>query len=270
MVSWPAQTEADLGQQEKAVQDSWMKELEGADVVINLAGESIAARRWSPAQKRRIQESRLKATRALVEAISRCQAPPKALISGSAVGFYGPCGDETVTEEAPPGKDFLSEVCSLWEREALRAEKYGVRVVLLRTGLVLGRQGGALPRMLLPFQLFLGGPLGSGRQWVPWIHIEDVVGLVRYLVDHPNASGPFNVTAPEPQRNREFSRIAAGVLRRPCWLPAPAAALRLALGEMADALLLSGQKAIPQRALDLGYKFRYVDLTKALENLLRS
>ena len=247
-----------------------MKELEGADVVINLAGESIAARRWNPAQKRRIRESRLHATGALVEAISRCQAPPKVLISGSAVGYYGPCGDETVTEQFSPGRDFLSEVCRQWEDEALRAEGYGVRVVLLRTGLVLGRHGGALPRMLLPFRLFLGGPLGSGRQWVSWIHIEDVVGLIRYLMEHPHASGPFNVTAPEPRRNREFCCIVARVLHRPCWFPAPAPALRLVLGEMADALLLSGQKAIPQRALDLGYNFRYVDLARALEDLLGS
>lgn len=246
----------------------WRRVLAGADAVVNLAGESIAARRWTPAQKRRILESRVHATRALVDALAEAEPRPRVLVGGSAVGYYGPRGDEEVTEAEPAGDDFLARVCVAWEQEARRAEDLGVRVALLRTGVVLGRGGGALPRLVLPFRLFLGGPLGSGRQWVPWIHRDDLVDLIRFLIGRPDAAGPFNGTAPRPVTQAELCRALAAVLRRPCWLPAPAPLLRLALGEMADALLLSGQRAVPARAQALGFRFRYPDVADALRDLL--
>ncbi|PZN10023.1 MAG: TIGR01777 family protein, partial [Bacillota bacterium] len=220
------------------------------------------------AQKERILQSRLRATRALVQAMEAAQRPPRLLLSGSAVGYYGPRGDEVVTETGRPGTDFLSRVSVAWEEEARRAEAAGVRVALLRTGVVLAREGGALPRLVLPFRFFAGGPLGSGRQWVPWIHLDDLVDLITFLLGSDDAAGPYNGTAPEPVTNREFARVLGRVLGRPAWLPAPAPALRLVLGEMADALLLSGQRAVPERALAAGFRFRYPDLEKALRHLL--
>jgi uncharacterized protein (TIGR01777 family) len=200
--------------------------------------------------------------------MERAARRPAVLVSGSAVGYYGDGGDRELTEEAGPGSDFLARVCVAWEGEARRAEALGLRVVLLRTGMVLAQDGGALPRMLLPFRLFLGGPLGSGAQWMSWIHRDDLVGLIRFLLEMPDARGPFNGVAPRPVTNREFSRVAGRVLGRPSWLPAPPALLRLALGEMADALLLAGQRAVPARALALGYRFRYAELEPALRAVL--
>ncbi len=242
--------------------------LDGAKAVVNLAGESIAAGRWTPEQKERIRRSRVEGTRALVEALSRAGRKPDVLISGSAVGYYGPRGDEDLTEAGGPGRDFLSQVCQAWEAEARRAEDLGMRVVLIRTGLVLGRQGGALPKMLLPFRFFAGGPVGSGRQWISWIHLDDLVGLIRFAIDNEQARGPVNGTAPNPATNRAFSEMIGKVMGRPSWLPVPGIVLRLALGEMAEALLLNGQRALPARALELGYRFRYPDLEPALRQVL--
>jgi uncharacterized protein len=244
----------------------WADELEGATAVINLAGESIAARRWSSAQKRRILESRLLATRSLTSAIAGSSQPPAAFISGSAVGYYGPLGDESVTEERQAGSDFLADVCRQWESEAARAAS-ATRVVCLRTGLVLERDGGALPRMLLPFWIGAGGPLGSGRQYWPWIHRDDWIALVRWAIDNASATGPLNATAPLPVTNKEFAVTLGRVLRRPAFMPTPRLALQLALGEMAGALLLSGQRAIPAQAERLGFRFRFSRLEDALRAL---
>ncbi len=235
---------------------------------MNLAGESIAARRWSAAQKRRILESRLRATRALVRALAAAPPRPRTFVSASAVGYYGPLGDEVVTEAHPAGSDFLADVCRQWEAAALEAGR-AARVVCVRTGLVLDRRGGALPRMLPPFWIGAGGPLGSGRQYWPWIHLADWTALVRWAIETPDVSGPVNATAPEPVTNAEFARELGRVLHRPAVLPTPAFLLRLVLGEMADALLLSGQRAIPAKAQQLGFTFRYVQVGDALRAIFR-
>jgi uncharacterized protein (TIGR01777 family) len=242
--------------------------IDGADVVVNLAGESIAGRRWSPAQKKRILESRINATRSLATAITRADNPPPVFISGSAVGYYGPRGDEIVTEDTAPGSDFLAGVAVQWEAEALRAASDRTRVACIRTGIVLERDGGALAEMLLPFKLFVGGPVGSGRQYWPWIHREDWVGLVRWTISRPDGSGPINATAPNPVTNADFARALGRALHRPAFMPAPAFALRLLLGEMADPLLLTGQRVVPAKALTQGYQFRYARVDDALEAIV--
>lgn len=248
---------------------AWRKLVDGADAVVNLAGEPIAAHRWTEAHKARIRTSRIVTTQHVVRAITAARKSPSVLISGSAVGYYGPRGDEWVTETSPPGDDFLARVCREWEDEARHAERSGTRVALVRTGLALERDGGALERMLLPFRLFGGGPLGSGRQFWPWIHRTDWIGLVRWLLATPTASGPFNATGPNPVTNREFSAALGRALGRPSWLPAPAFALRLALGEMADALLLNGQRAVPERALQMGYRFQFERVDEALRAIFK-
>ena len=247
---------------------AWAEEIDGAGAVINLAGTSIAGRRWSPAHKRRILDSRIDATRALADAIRAAAHPPHVFVSGSAVGYYGPLGDELVTEAHPAGRDFLAGVCAAWELEATRRARDATRVVCVRTGLVLDQHGGALPQMLLPFKIGAGGPLGSGRQYWPWIHRDDWVALVRWAIDTPSASGPVNATAPNPVTNAELSRALGRALHRPAFMPAPAFALRIALGEMADALLLSGQRAVPAKALELGFVFRHTQIDAALRAIL--
>ena len=241
----------------------WVAELNGA-AVVNLAGESIAARRWSAAQKQRILESRVQATRSLAHAIRGATRPAVAFVSGSAVGYYGPLHDEVVREDHAAGTDFLARVCERWESEAIQAVGGATRVVCIRTGLALEKDGGALPRMLTPFRLGLGGPLGSGRQYWPWIHRDDWVALVRWAIDTATASGAINATAPQPVTNAEFTRALGRALHRPAFLPAPAFALRILLGEMADALLLSGQNAVPAKAEQLGFTFQYGNLDAAL------
>lgn len=246
---------------------SWANAINGADAVINLAGESIAAKRWSAAQKQKLRDSRLLATRSLTTAIRQAAPPPAAFISGSAVGYYGDRGEETLTETSAPGTDFLAELAKDWEAAATDVA-HVTRVALIRTGIVLDRHGGALPKMLPPFQMFVGGPLGSGRQYMPWIHKEDWVRLVSWTMTHEGARGPLNATSPAPVTNAEFSKALGRVLKRPSLLPAPAFALRIALGEMADALLLSGQRALPVRATDLGFSFRYANIDDALASVL--
>ena len=241
----------------------WESALEGADGVINLAGEPIAARRWTPSQKKKIRASRIDVTNSLVGAIAKSEQKPAFLLNASAVGYYGPHGDETITEDTPAGNDFLSSVCRDWEEEAGRAEPLGLRVIRLRTGIVLGRGGGALAKMVLPFKFFVGGPLGSGKQWMPWIHLDDEIGLILYLIAN-EATGPVNSTAPNPVRMDEFCRVLGKVMGRPSWLGVPALALRIVLGEMAG-MLLGGQRAIPAAAQELGYKFRYPNLVEALQ-----
>jgi uncharacterized protein (TIGR01777 family) len=244
----------------------WASLLDGDTAIVHLAGESIAAGRWNESRKRRIRESRVESGRAVMAAIRQAKEKPKMLLQGSAVGFYGPCGDEVVTEGHPPGTDFLADVCVDWEASTADAEALGVRRALLRTGIVLSGDGGALPKMALPFRLGAGGPLGGGRQWVPWIHLADEVGAIRFLLERDDAGGPFNLTAPQPLTNRDFSRALGKALHRPSLAPAPGFVLRLVLGEMAD-MLLNGQRAVPQRLLEMGFAFRFPEALPALRNL---
>lgn len=245
----------------------WMRAIDGAAGVVNLAGESIAARRWTASQKARLVESRVLATRSLVDAIAAAASPPKVFISGSAIGYYGDRGDEVLSEPSAPGRDFLAELCVQWEREAMRANSARTRAALIRTGIVLHSTGGALAKMLPPFKAFAGGPLGSGQQYMSWIHRDDWVGLVSWAITNDLVGGPINATAPEPVTNLEFSKALGRALHRPSLLPAPAVALRLLLGEMADSLLLASQRVIPARAEELGFQFSYPRLEPALEHL---
>ena len=248
---------------------AWAAGVDGADIVVNLAGESIAARRWSAAHKARLVESRLDATRSLVAAIAGASRPPRLLLSSSATGYYGDRGEEVLSEDSTPGSDFLADLCVRWEREAARAASARTRVAWVRTGIVLDPGGGALARMLPPFKAFVGGPLGSGRQYMSWIHHHDWQALVRWLVAHESADGPMNATAPEPVTNADFSRALGRALGRPAFLPAPAVALRLLLGEMAGPLLLASQRVLPARPQAFGFRFSYPDLDSALTSLFR-
>lgn len=241
----------------------WAAEIDGALAVINLAGESIGEGRWTAARKASILGSRVLATRSLVGAITRASRPPEVLVSGSAVGYYGPHGAEVVTEDTPAGSDFLGQVAAAWEAEANAAASH-TRVVCIRTGIVLALEGGALPKMLPPFRFGVGGPVGSGRQYWPWIQVGDWVDLVRFAIRTPHAIGPMNATAPAPVTNREFARALGRVLHRPSLLPVPGFALKLLLGEMAGPLLLSGRRAIPARAEAWGYSFTFSSLDEAL------
>jgi uncharacterized protein (TIGR01777 family) len=244
----------------------WAPLLDGADAVINLAGTSLDQGRWSPQRKAQLRDSRILATRSLTAAILSAALPPGAFVSGSAVGYYGDTGDRPVTESTPAGGDFLSHLCEDWEAEALRAQPSGTRLSLLRTGIVLERSGGALPRMILPFRLFAGGRIGSGRQYFSWIHRLDWVELVRWIVQTPDASGPINATAPVPITNRTLARELGRALHRPSLLPVPGIALRIAVGELADSLL-TGQRVLPTRALALGYHFRYPEIDQAFRGI---
>ena len=239
--------------------------LEVSDAVIHLAGEPVA-QRWTPEAKRRIRESRVEGTRRLIAALP---APPRVFICSSAVGFYGSRGDEVLTEASPPGTGFLAEVCTAWEGAADQASALGMRVVKLRTGMVLGGQGGALDRMLPAFRMGVGGRLGSGRQWMPWIQLDDHLDLVEFALAQAGVSGPLNAVAPNPVTNREFTATLARALHRPAFLPAPAFALRAMFGEMASVLLAS-QRVIPRAALDAGFEFRHPELGPALQDILRS
>ena len=247
---------------------AWERELEGTDGVINLAGEPIAQKRWTAFQKQKILESRVTATRAVVEAIRASKRKPPFLLNASAIGYYGPRGSEEVTEQAPPGKDFLGETCRAWEAQALQAEELGIRVVRLRIGIVLEKGGGALAKMLTPFQMGLGGPLGNGRQWMSWIHLADLIGLIHFILEKKDFRGAVNGTAPNPVTMKEFTQTLGAVLRRPAFFPVPAFALKILLGEMSD-LLLTGQRVLPKRALGAGYVFRYPRLKEALEAILK-
>ena len=241
--------------------------LDGADAVVHLAGASIADGRWTAARKRAILESRTQTSATVAEAIGRAGAKPRVLVQASAVGYYGPGGDRLLTESSPPGDDFLARVCVAWEEASAGVAEHGVRRAVARTGVVLATDGGALPKMMLPFKLFAGGPAGSGSQWMPWIHIADEAAALRFLLEHDAASGPFNLTAPEPLTNRDFSRELGRAMGRPSLLPAPAFALKLALGEMST-VVLDGQRAVPQRLLEAGFSFRFETAAAALSDLL--
>jgi uncharacterized protein len=242
---------------------AWTAAVHAADVVVNLAGEGIADRRWSAARKEAILNSRVHATRALADAL-REAVRPALFISSSAVGVYGDCGDSEVTETHAPGADFLARTCVAWEREATAVADI-TRLVLLRTGIVLAREGGALPQMALPFRFFAGGPIGSGRQFVSWIHRDDWIAMVLWAMATATIRGPVNATAPTPVRNVELATTLGQMLGKPALLPAPAFALRLALGELADTALLRGQRVLPAVALANGFHFRYPDLRGALQ-----
>jgi uncharacterized protein (TIGR01777 family) len=238
--------------------------LEGVEVVIHLSGAGIADGRWTEERKQLLRSSRIDTTRVLVDSLSRLKQKPRVLIVASAIGYYGNRGDEILTESSTTGTDFLALVCRDWEAEASRAAARGIRTVMLRTGVVLSGKGGALPKMLTPFKLGVGGRLGSGQQWMSWIAIEDVVGIIRNAIANEQVSGPVNVVAPNPVRNEEFTRLLAAMLHRPAIFPAPAFVLRLAMGEMADAVLLSSDRVKPERMLAAGYKFRFEILEPAL------
>jgi uncharacterized protein (TIGR01777 family) len=248
-----------------ALPGEWQEELARADACVHLAGEPIADGRWTAERKRRIRASRLDSTRNVAEVLAA--RGPRVLVSGSAVGFYGSRGDEVLDEGAAAGEGFLADVCREWEAAAGRAAPRA-RVTLLRTGIVLSAEGGALPKLARPFRLFAGGPLGDGAFFQPWIHLADEVGLVLLALEDGRARGAMNATAPAPVRNRDLARAIGKVLGRPSALPAPAIAIRLALGEMAEAVL-SSQRAVPGKALALGYRFRFPELEPALRDLLR-
>ena len=236
----------------------------GADAVVNLAGASIADGRWNAARKAELRSSRIDTTRALVAALAKMNARPSVLVSATATGFYGNRGDELLTEESQPGNDYLSGLAREWEAEALKAEAIGIRVVLARFGIILARDGGALPKMMLLFRFFAGGKIGSGHQWMSWISLADVVEILRFALEKNEVRGPINVISPQPVQNVEFTKTLASVLHRPALFPAPAFALRLVLGEMADALLLSSQRVLPKKLESLGYRFLHADLSSVL------
>lgn len=241
--------------------------LEGADAVINLAGAPIADGRWTDVRKQLLTESRVLATRSLVDALSRCSSKSRTLINASGIGYYGASDDRVLDEGSQRGHGFLADLCLAWESEALRAQEFGVRVVTLRTGMVLGKDGGALPKMLLPFRLFAGGPILPGSQWVSWIHREDHIGMIRWALTTPTMSGPVNAVAPEPVPMDQFCKALGKSLHRPSWLPVPGFILNIALGELAT-LLTTGQRTYPERALSGGYTFHYKTLAPALQHIL--
>ncbi|MBI5474737.1 MAG: TIGR01777 family protein [Ignavibacteriae bacterium] len=260
--AWPS---VKLTQWDAKSSGLWAKELDGADAVINLAGETLA-KRWSSRQKERIVNSRIDATRALVGAVRQAQHKPSVFINGSAVGFYGDVPNDPVPETHPRGVGFLSDVCERWESEARKAEECGVRVVMLRTGPVLGSDGGALQKMALPYKLFVGAPLGSGRQWFPWIHRDDVVRVIQLALEKSDLAGPINLVAPDSVTMKQFCDQLGRTLHRPSWPPVPAFVIRLALGEMAG-MLLTGQRVVPSKLIEHGYSFRHPKLDDALRNI---
>ena len=242
--------------------------MEAADAVVNLNGASIGGGRWTPKRKKLLVTSRVDSTRFLVDSLARLKQKPRVFVSASAIGYYGNRGDEVLDESSAPGNDFLAGVCSNWEAEALRAQSSGIRTVVTRFGVILSSKGGALTQMLTPFKLGLGGRLGSGNQWMSWVALDDVVGVVRSALANEQASGPINVVAPNPAQNSEFTRVLASVLHRPAIFPAPVFALRVAIGEMADALLLSSQRVQSKRPPASTYAFRYENLEPALHAIL--
>lgn len=253
--------------------EGWGHLVNEVDAIVNLAGESISGAnpvsgRWTAARKKRIVESRVQGGQAIMQALSAATRRPQVLVQASAVGYYGPHGDDQVTEETPPGNDFLANVCKQWEASTAGADALGVRVVVMRTGIVLSMGGGALPFMALPFRYFVGGPLGSGRQYVPWIHEEDEIGAIRFMLDHESMRGAYNLCAPQPVTNAAFGKSIGRALRRPSYLPAPEFALRLALGEFAT-LIVDGQRQIPRRLQQTGFRFKYEEVDSALRDLLR-
>ena len=256
-----------------SVDDGFQEEdlgrLEGLDAVIHLAGEGIAGLRWTDEKKKAIRDSRVNGTRNLINTLAGLKQKPKVLIAGSAMGFYGDRGDELVTESSPPGDTFLSEVCKEWEMESRRAEDSGIRTVLLRTSIVLSKDGGALATMLTPFKLGVGGVVGSGKQWMSWISLDDVIGVINYAIENENLRGAVNVASPNPVTNEEFTKTLGEVLYRPTFLPLPEFAVNLVFGEMGDALLIDSTRVEPKRLQEAGYEFKFTHLKSALENAVK-
>ena len=242
--------------------------LAGADVIFNLAGEPVASGRWSAERKRRIRDSRVLGTRNLVAGLAAHEHRPRVLVSASAVGVYGDRADEVLDEDSAPGEGFLADVCAEWEAEAMAATRLGIRVVCVRIGVVLAPDGGALTRMMTPFRMGVGGRLASGKQWMPWVHVDDVVGLLLLAAQTPEIRGPINAVAPEPAQNAEFVRAFGQAIGRPAFIPVPKTALRLALGEMSQ-ILTASQRVVPRSALSLGYDFEYPELGSALRSASR-
>lgn len=238
------------------------------DAVINLSGEGVAAQRWTPEFKQKLVDSRVNSTRALVQGMRSAEPRPQVLVNASAVGIYGNCGEEELTESSPPGTGFLAELAIRWEQSADEARELGVRVVKLRIGTVLGEGGGALEKMLLPFRLFVGGPFGNGQQWFPWIHLDDVTGITLHALTNDTVDGAVNAVAPGIVRLKDFCKTLGRVMGRPSWLPVPSFALRLVAGELGESLLWS-QRVVPQVALQTGYAFRYPQVEEALRQVLR-
>ncbi len=241
----------------------------GFDAVIHLAGESIVGR-WTEARKRRIRESRSQGTGHLAQAVAKAPQPPRVFISASAVGFYGNRGDEILREDSPSGEGFAAEICRQWEAAAQPAAKAGIRTAQMRFGVVMSAEGGALPKMLPPFRLGLGGRLGNGRQWWPWVSVRDVVGAIQHVLNHESLTGPVNTVAPNPVTNAEFTSILASVLKRPAIFPMPAFAVRLVFGEMGEELFLGSQRVQPAKLVATGYQFQHPDLKNALKQILQS
>jgi len=246
----------------------WEKYVDGAYAIINLAGENISSGRWTEKRKKIILESRLNAGKAVVEAVRQAKEKPKVVIQTSGIGYYGSHGDEIIDEDFPPGKGFLPEVAQQWELSTKAVELVGVRHVIIRTGIVLGKDAGAFPRLALPFRLFFGGRLGNGEQWFSWIHLEDEVRAIRFLMEKEDLSGVFNLTAPGALKEKDFARILGKVMRKPSWFPVPGFLLRLLFGEMAEGALLTGLRAFPKRLLAAGFKFQYAEAESALQEIL--
>ncbi|MFB2920428.1 MULTISPECIES: TIGR01777 family oxidoreductase [Aerosakkonema] len=246
----------------------WQKSLSGCDGVVNLAGEPLAEGRWTPERKQAIMDSRKIGTQRIVEAISQANPKPKVLVNTSAIGYYGTSETATFDESSATGEGFLAEVCQAWEAEAQKAKDLGVRLVILRVGIVLG-MGGAIAKMIPPFKLFAGGPIGSGRQWFSWIHREDLVNLILASLRRSDIEGVFNATSPHPVRMTDFSHTMGEVLKRPSWLPVPGFALEVLLGDAA-VVVLEGQEVVPKRTLQFGFEYQYPNLKSALENILFS
>lgn len=247
----------------------WASSIDGAWAVVNLAGASIAGQRWNEQRKREIRDSRVVGTRGIVAAIKAASRRPEVLVNASAIGYYGPRDDQPLDETAPPGHDFLAELVRQWEAEALRAEEAGVRTVMVRSGIVLDKREGALAQLMLPFRFFAGGPILPGTQWFSWIHHADEAGIFMLALEDGRARGPINATAPNPQTNRDFVRTLGRAMGRPALLPVPGFALRLVVGEFAETLV-TGQRVIPAKAQELGYRFRYPTSEAALREMLAS
>ncbi|MBC8233391.1 TIGR01777 family protein [bacterium] len=248
--------------------DGWVNYADGAYAIVNLAGENIASGRWTKDKKQRILHSRLNAGKAVIEAVEQANNKPTSVIQASAIGYYGARGDEILNEFSAPGVGFLPEVAQQWEQKTKTVEALGVRHIIIRSGIVLGRDDGFLPRALLPFRLFVGGRLGNGKQWFSWIHLDDEVKAICFLLGQENLSGVFNLTAPNPLISKDFFHLLGKVIKRPSWFPVPSLVLHLTLGEMAKELILSGQRAIPKRLLEAGYEFRYTQVESALKEIL--
>jgi hypothetical protein len=248
--------------------NGWGKLINNQSVIVNLAGSNLGAGRWTASRKKEILDSRLFAGQAVVQAVQQAAEKPLAVLQSSAVGYYGSQADKQLTEGSPAGSDFASRVTVEWEKSTAAVEALGVRRVILRTGVVISTRGGAFPKLLLPFRLFVGGPIGSGKQWFPWIHLADEVAGIRFLIDHPETSGLYNLSAPNPVQNKTLARAIGKALHRPALLPVPPQALQLLFGEMST-ILLASQRVLPQRLVQAGMKFQFPEIEPALKDLFR-